>query len=134
ANTTTQSQRQADGTFPTNVAGTRVTVNGRAAQIFFVSPAKVNFLVPAQTEIGTAEVIVTNSENFPARLNVTTLKAATGIFTKTGDGIGEGLILNADTLQEGPFDPTSGNLRLTIFATGARNGAQTNVSIGGRIV
>jgi len=134
ANTTAQSQRLADGTFPTNVAGTRVTVNGRAAQIFFVSPTQVNFLVPAQTELGTAEVIVTNSENFPARLNVTTLRAAPGIFTKTGDGIGEGLILNADTLQEGPFDPTSGNLRLTIFATGARNAAQTNVSIGGRIV
>jgi len=34
------------------------------------------------------------------------------------------LILNADTLQEGPFDPTSDNLRLTIFATGARNASQ----------
>jgi ribosomal protein L35AE/L33A/predicted secreted protein len=134
ANTAAQSQRLADGTFPTNVAGTRVTVNGRAAQIFFVSPTQVSFLVPAQTEIGTAEVIVTNAENFPARLNVTTLRAAPGIFTKTGDGIGEGLILNADTLQEGPFDPTSGDLRLTIFATGARNGSQTNVSIGGRTV
>src|SRR5438552_6020940 len=43
ANTTAQSQRLADGTFPTNVAGTRVTVNARAAQIFFVSPAQVNF-------------------------------------------------------------------------------------------
>ncbi|HEX7723154.1 MAG TPA: Calx-beta domain-containing protein [Pyrinomonadaceae bacterium] len=134
ANTTTQSQRLADGTFPTGVAGTRVTVNGRAAQIFFVSPTQVHFLVPAQTEIGADEVIVTNSENFPARLNVTTLRAAPGIFTKNGDGIGEGLILNADTLQEGPFDPTSGNLRLTIFATGARNASQTTVSIGGRIV
>jgi uncharacterized repeat protein (TIGR01451 family) len=134
ANTTTQSQRQADGNFPTNVGGTRVTVNGRAAQIFFVSPTQINFLVPAQTEIGAAEVIVTNSENFPARGTVSTLRAVPGIFTRTGDGIGEGLILNAETLQEGPFDPTGGNLRLSIFATGARNAAATTVSIGGRVV
>jgi len=134
ANTTLQSSPLVDGTFPANVAGTRVTVNGRAAQIFFVSPAQVNFLVPPQTEIGTAEVIVTNAENFPARGTVPTLRAAPGIFTKTGDGIGEGLILNSDTLQEGPFDPTGGNLRLSIFTTGARNAIQTTVSIGGRIV
>ncbi len=134
ANTTLQSQRLSDGTFPTNVAGTRVTVSGRAAQIFFVSPAQVNFLVPPQTEIGTAEVIVTNGENFPSRGTVPTLRAAPGIFTRTGDGIGEGLILNSDTLQEGPFDPTSGNLHLSIFTTGARNAIQTTVSIGGRLV
>ncbi|PYS73845.1 MAG: hypothetical protein DMF73_04890 [Acidobacteria bacterium] len=133
-NVTTQSQRLADGTFPTNVSGTRVSVNGRPAQIFFVSPTQVNFLVPAQTEIGTAEVVVSNSENFPARANVTMIRAAPGIFTKTGDGIGEGLILNAETLQEGPFDPTGASLRLTIFATGARNATQANVSISGRIV
>jgi len=134
ANTTTQTQRLADGTFPTSVGGVRVMVNGRAAQIFFISPTQINFLVPPQTEIGTAEVIVTNSENFPARGTASILRAAPGIFTKTGDGIGEGLILNADTLQEGPFDPTGGDLRLTIFATGARNAAVTTVSIGGRTV
>ncbi|HEX3143474.1 MAG TPA: lamin tail domain-containing protein, partial [Pyrinomonadaceae bacterium] len=134
ANTTTQTQRLADGTFPTSVGAVRVMVNGRAAQIFFVSPTQINFLVPPQTETGTAEVVVTNSENFPARGTVSILRAAPGIFTKTGDGIGEGLILNADTLQEGPFDPTAGDLRLTIFATGARNAAVTTVSIGGRIV
>jgi uncharacterized repeat protein (TIGR01451 family) len=134
ANTTAQSQRLADGTFPTNVGGTRVTVNGRAAQIFFVSPTQINFLVPSQTEIGTAEVIVTSSENFPSRGTVSILRAAPGIFTKTGDGIGEGIILNAETLQEGPFDPTGGNLRLSIFTTGARNAAVTTVSIGGRVV
>jgi uncharacterized protein (TIGR03437 family) len=134
ASTTLQSQKLADGTLPTNVAGTRVTVNGRAAQVVFVSPTQVNFLVPSQTEIGTAEVIVTNAENFPSRGFVPTLRAAPGIFTKTGDGIGEGLILNSDALQEGPFDPTDGNLRLSIFTTGARNAIQTSVSIGGRIV
>lgn len=134
ANTTQQSARLPNGTFPTNVGGTTVTVNGRSAQIFFVSPTQVNFLVPPQTELGTADVIVTNSEGFPSRGSVATLRSAPGIFTKTGDGTGEALALNSDTLQEAPFDPSDGKLRLTIFATGARNAAQLSVTIGGQVI
>src|SRR4029078_7176177 len=62
--TTQQAQRQADGSFPTTVAGTTVTVNGQPAQIFFVSPNEVHFHVPATTAIGIAEVVVTNSDGF----------------------------------------------------------------------
>jgi uncharacterized protein (TIGR03437 family) len=134
ASTTQQSQKQPNGTFPTNVAGTTVTVNGRAAQILFVSPDRVHFLVPPQTEIGNADVAVANADGFASRGTVAVLRAAPGIFTKTGDGIGEGMILNEDALAEGPFDPTGGNLRLLIFATGARNSIQTTVNLGGRIV
>jgi hypothetical protein len=133
-NSTQQSQRLANGTFPTNVGGTTVTVNGRAAQIFFVSPGQVNFLVPPLTEIGAADVVITNSENFSSRATVPTLRAAPGVFTRGGDGSGPGVILNSDTLQEGPFDPSSGNLRLTIFTTGARNANQNSVVIGGRVL
>ncbi len=134
ANSTQQPQKLPNGTFPTNVGGTTVTVNGRAAQIFFVSPGQVNFLVPTQTEIGTANVVITNSENFTSRGTVPTLRAAPGVFTRSGDGSGPGVILNSDTLLEAPFDPTDGNLRLTIFTTGARNATQNLVSLGGRVV
>ena len=134
ANSTQQAQKLSNGTFPTNVAGTTVTVNGRAAQIFFVSPGQINFLVPPQTEIGAAEVVVTNPENFSSRGNVPTLLSAPGVFTTSGDGLGPGVILNSDTLQEGPFDPSKGDLRLTIFATGARSALQNSVVVGGRVV
>jgi uncharacterized protein (TIGR03437 family) len=134
ANSTQQPQPLASGTFPTNVGGTTVTVNGRPAQIFFVSPSQVNFLVPPQTELGTAEVIVTNSEGFPSRGSVATVRSAPGVFTKSGDGTGEALALNSDTLQEGPFDPSDGKLRLTIFATGARNAMQLSVTMGGQLI
>jgi uncharacterized protein (TIGR03437 family) len=134
ANSAQQSQRLPNGTFPTNVAGTSVTVNGRAAEIFFVSPSQITFLVPPQTEMGSADVVVTNSENFASRGTVTILRAAPGVFTKSGDGSGPGVILSSDLLQEGPFDPTDDKLRLTIFATGARNGSQTTVAMGGRLV
>jgi uncharacterized protein (TIGR03437 family) len=130
--TTQQSQRQPDGTFPTSVGGTTVTVNGQPARIFFVSPGEVHFHVPAATALATAEVVVTNSDGFQSKGNVTTLRAAPGIFTNSGDGLGEGLILNSDTLEPGPFDPSNGNLRLIVFSTGVRNGTSVSATTGGR--
>jgi len=128
---TQQASKQTDGTFPTTVAGTSVSVNGRSAQIVFFSPAQVNFLVPAATELGTAEVVVTNSDGFQSRGTVPTLRAAPGVFTFPGDGTGQGVILNEE-LTGGPFDPTDGNLRLIIFSTGVRNASQVSLSAGGR--
>jgi uncharacterized protein (TIGR03437 family) len=132
--TTQQSVRQADGRFPTNLGGTIVTVNGQPAQILFVSPTEVHFHMPAAMVLGSAEVVVTSSEDFQSRGSITTLRSAPGVFTKSGDGLGEGMILDADTLEPGPFDPTSGNLRLIIFSTGVRNGATLSVSAGGRVL
>ncbi|HEX8493428.1 MAG TPA: Ig-like domain-containing protein [Pyrinomonadaceae bacterium] len=134
AEDTIHAERQPDGTFPRNVGGTTVTVNGRAAQIFFVSPTQVNFLVPAETEIGDALVVVTNSEGFQSRGTIEVRRGAPGVFTFNGDGTGEGVILDATTLQRGPFDPTSGNLRLIIFATGVRNASTVTVRAGGQLL
>ncbi|MDT4968945.1 MAG: uncharacterized protein QOJ64_3682, partial [Acidobacteriota bacterium] len=132
ASSTEQAHKQPNGTFPTTVAGTTVTVNGRSAQIFYVSPTLVYFLVPPQTELGTATVIVTNSEGFRSQGTVPVLRAAPGLFTRSGDGTGEGVILNAQTEQPGPFDPSDGNLRLVIFATGVRNATTVTATAAGR--
>ena len=132
ASTTQQAQPDANGNYPTTVGGTTVTVNGQPAQIFFVSPGEVHFHVPIATLLGTADVVVTNSEGFQSRGSVTTLRAAPGIFTNSGDGLGDGMILNADTLQPGPFDPSNGNLRLIIFSTGVRNGTTVSATAGSR--
>ena len=129
---TEQAQRQPDGSFPFIVAGTTVTVNGLPARIFFVSPTEVHFHVPVATVLGTAEVVVTNSDGFQSRGNVTVLNAAPGVFTTSGDGVGDGMILDADTLRPGPFDPSSGNLRLIIFSTGVRNGTSVSVTAASR--
>jgi uncharacterized protein (TIGR03437 family) len=134
ATITEQSQRQADGTFPRNLGGTTVTVNGRAAQIFYVSPAQVNFLVPPETEPGTAEVVVTSSDGFRTKGTVSVMRAAPGVFTYSGDGRGEGVILDADALTPRPFDPSNGQRRLIVCSTGVRGATQVSVTIGGRAV
>ncbi|HVQ36775.1 MAG TPA: lamin tail domain-containing protein, partial [Pyrinomonadaceae bacterium] len=132
ANSTERAEPSPSVNFPLTLGGTTVTVNGRPAQVIYVSPSQVNFLVPPETELGTAEVVVTNSDNFPSRGNVPSLRAAPGVFTFSGDGLGDGVVLDANTLLPAPFDPTSGNLRLIIFATGVRNGTDVSVNAGGR--
>jgi uncharacterized protein (TIGR03437 family) len=132
AHTTLEAKRNSDGSFPLTVGGTAVTVNGRRAQVFYVSPGEVQFLVPAETEARLAEIIVTNSDGFRSRSTILVGPGAPGIFTRNGETTNEGVILNADTLQNGPFDPSSGNLRLSIFATGVRSAADVSVSIFGR--
>jgi uncharacterized protein YjdB len=125
---------EAQGVPPLSLGGTTVTVNNRPAQIFSVSPELVTFLVPAATEIGTAQVVVTNPAGTRKSATVATLVAAPGVFTRNGDGRGEGLVRDAQTGQFGPFDPTGGNKRLIVSATGVRHASEVTVTIGGRNV
>jgi Tol biopolymer transport system component len=129
--TTERAQKQTDGSFPTTLGGTIVTVNGRRAQLTFASQTQVQLIIPSQTETGTAEVVITNSEGFQSRAMVAVLRAAPGIFTKSGDGRGEGVVLTDGGLQD-PFDPSSGNLHLAIFSTGIRHATQVAATAGGR--
>jgi uncharacterized protein (TIGR03437 family) len=119
-----ESTRDPLGNFPYSLGGTTVTVNDQPAQIFFVSPRQINFLIPPQTVIGPAEFVVTNPEGFQTHGTCDITQTAPGIFTINADGRGMGITLDAATLQTGPFDPTEGTRRIIIFATGARYGAQ----------
>jgi uncharacterized protein (TIGR03437 family) len=122
------------GSFPVELAGTTITVNGLQAEILYVSPTEVNFVVPGEVSSGLAEIVVTNAEGFQSRTNTLISNVAPGIFTTSGDGRGQGVILDADKLLAGPFDPTSGQLRLSIFATGLRNATTVSSSIAGQTV
>ena len=126
--TTQEAAPGADGSFPLRVSGTMLTVNGRPAQIFFASPEQVNFCVPAATEVGLAEIIVTNADGFISKDTVSIEPVAPGVFNTNGEGV----VLNADTLQVGPFDPGGGTLRLSLFATGVRHAVNASVTAAGR--
>src|SRR6185369_5576273 len=58
--------------------------------------------------------------------------AAPGIFTTAGDGRGNAIVLNSDTLSPGPFDPSNGQLRLSIFTTGVVRANNVSVTICGK--
>ncbi len=46
------------GNFPENLGGTSVTINGKSAFLWFVSPGQVNVQAPSDTATGTVPVVV----------------------------------------------------------------------------
>jgi uncharacterized protein (TIGR03437 family) len=119
---------------PFTVAGTTVTVNNQLARIFYVSPDEVVFLVPSGLANGPAQFVVTNSEGLSSMAAATISPTAPGVFTVSGDGRSDAIALNSDTLLRGPFDPSNGALRITIFATGLARANNVAVTINGRQV
>ena len=117
---------------PFTVAGTTVKVNGRQARVFYASPEEVVFVVPQGLPNGPAEFVVTNADGFSSKAEANIFNAAPGVFTVAGDGRGDAVILDADTITPGPFDPSKGQLRLSIFATGVTAAKNVSVTIRGR--
>jgi uncharacterized protein (TIGR03118 family) len=78
----TSAQWQVSGnTLPTTVAGVSVTVNGEAAPVNFVSNTQINFLVPADIQPGTAQIVVTNNGLTSATVSVPVSLLAPAFFS-----------------------------------------------------
>jgi uncharacterized protein (TIGR03437 family) len=62
----------ASGHMPTQLANVSVTVNGRAAFIYYVSPTQINALTPLDSSLGPVQVVVTNGavSSAPATMNL----------------------------------------------------------------
>jgi uncharacterized protein (TIGR03437 family) len=130
-----RSRPPADASFPHALGGASLTVNGRRAQLFYVSPTQINFHIPAETETGTAQVVVRNHDGHESRASVNVLRAAPGVFTEGSDGGGAAVALDAQTFRRSPFDPVEAAdrpRRLIIFSTGVRRAESVGVTVGGR--
>jgi uncharacterized protein (TIGR03437 family) len=117
---------------PFTVAGTEVKVNGQPARVLYAAPDEVVFVVPGGLSNGPVEFVVTNSDGFSSKAEANISQAAPGVFTVAGDGRGEAVILDSNTLVPRPFDPSNGKLRLSIFATGVSKAKNVSVTIRGR--
>ena len=119
---------------PLALTGTKIKVNGLAARILYASPEEVVFAVPSGLANGPAEFVVSNADGFSSKAEAVISAAAPGIFTIEGDGRGEAVILNSDTLTTAPFDPSNGQLRLSVFATGTTRSKNVSATIKGKAV
>src|SRR5580693_4903670 len=142
ANSTATAQLNPQGQLPTVLAGVSVQINGTSASLLYVSPRQINFLVPANTDLGTATVLVQSSlVNIQGVMQVGIVAPA--LFSKDASGSGSGAILNAVTFTGEPFlveTPQNTGIdkrtRLAVFATGLRyagnlseSPTQSNVAI-----
>lgn len=115
------------GNYPKQVAGVTVTVGGAAADLFFVSPTQINFVVPVVAQFGTLSVVVAVGAQTTATCTVVVAPTAPAIFTTDAAGTGFGSILNGYTFSSAPFTlttPTATNSQtstiLAVYGTGFR--------------
>lgn len=129
---------------PTNLGGVRVRVNNVDAGLFFVAPAQINFLVPANVPDGTSvNVVVTNANNSTRNGTVVVRRSAPGIFAAKANGQGaaaavttfDGIAYQAVADTEGNELPVSAGTReqpnvLVLYGTGIRNAPAANPNDG----
>jgi len=89
---------------PTALAGASVSIGGETAPLLYVSPQQIDFLVPANTPIGAATVIVKllNSEQSTDG-NASVALVAPGLFTVPCLRPSRGAVLNGVTYSLEPF-------------------------------
>ena len=137
---------------PKVLEGTTVKVNSEAAQLFFVSPAQVNFLVPAGTPAGEASITITSADGAISTGKIKIAVVAPALFT--GDGNGKGplasLLYRLKKNGETSYEPllehngtkfipkpivfgAGDQIFLVLFMTGVRQASSGSlrVSIGG---
>jgi uncharacterized protein (TIGR03437 family) len=128
AGSTASATLDQNGQLPTQLAGTSVEVNGEAASLLYVSSSQINFVVPADAAMGTANVLVRNTSTGAAQSGTMLVQnSAPAVFSADGTGKGPGAILNAVTYATAPFLTVTPEIagsdqrtRLAVYATGIR--------------
>ena len=105
--------------FPKALAQTRVLIDGIEAPILYASATQVNAVVPyAVSGRPTVTVTVEYQTNRSAPLTVPVLAAKPALFTASGDGTGQGAILNQDNTYNSAALPAAAGTVIQIFGTG----------------
>ena len=121
----------------TELAGTRLLVNGTPAPLFFVGPQQMNIQIPWELQGQTSVNLTVQSAglNSPA-VNVPLAPHGPGLFTLTGTGSGQGAIMIAGTssiaAEPGAYPgsrPVVAGETISIFGTGF--GGVTNQPVTG---
>lgn len=73
---------------PTILGGVTVTINGVAAQLLYVSPTQINFVVPASVSAGAATVTVTSNGIITAQGTAAIAAVSPSFFTASANGQG----------------------------------------------
>ena len=101
---------------PTQLAGTRVLVNGIAAPLLYVSPSQINYQVPENTSIGDVEVVIERNTGVKFRETIKVKNSAFSAFSFDATGNGAGAILDGRTFKQGPHEILTTNGEPTILA------------------
>ena len=111
--------------FPTTLGGVQITVNGRNAPLFFVSPSQISFIAPFATggtanspeSYATVQVINNGSKSNAVSLRVS--RSAPGVWTSGADGISIARVQKLpDFSIVSPTNPVKPGDNIVIYCTG----------------
>jgi protocatechuate 3,4-dioxygenase beta subunit len=74
-----------NGKLPNSLDGVSVTINGKPASVYFISPMQINVQAPADTLSGTVQVVVTNAAGTSAPTSVELRSVLPGFFRLADD-------------------------------------------------
>jgi uncharacterized protein (TIGR03437 family) len=105
--------------YPTaNFSGVTVTVNGKNAPLYFVSPGQINALVPFATAGPTATIQVQSNGATSNTVTVPVAATAPGVYSLNQSGSGSGAVLHADFSVVNDANPAVAGETVLIFLTG----------------
>ncbi|HZS07209.1 MAG TPA: hypothetical protein VFD58_20400 [Blastocatellia bacterium] len=122
---------------PTTLGGTTVRVNGVTAPLFFAAAGQINFLIPPETQNGTAVIEVTTTDGTISRNNMTISSTAPALFTADTSGrnapaalaTADGIVYRAVGNPDGSANQINTDDYLVLFGTGVRRAASGTVKI-----
>jgi uncharacterized protein (TIGR03437 family) len=119
ATSVTDADLSASGPLPKSLGGREVLVDDAVGPIMRLAPDRVDFQLPAATPVGTHTVAVrlSNTGEWLAAGMVIVIAASPGLFM-TGDGSGQGQVLNADRTANSPANPALRGSIIEISGTG----------------
>jgi uncharacterized protein (TIGR03437 family) len=111
------------GQLPTQLDGVSVTVNGKAAFVYYVSPQQINILTPPDAMQGMVRIQVTSAGVASASVNVEAQAVAPAFFVFNGGPQvaaehADGSLLGSATLYPGLTTPAKPGETVVLFANG----------------
>lgn len=148
----TLTERSQTNPLPTELGGVTIRVIDNAddshdAQLAYVSPGQINYLIPREAALGAARVVIMNGDEVTAEGKLQIVESAPALFTKdsgdskmaagmtTTNGADFASTVNSDGSPRmvslgAPWNPTT----LTLFATGLGLARDLRVRIGNQVL
>jgi uncharacterized protein (TIGR03437 family) len=111
-------QIEPDGTYPKDIAGTRIRLGDRLLPLLYVSESQVNAIIPLDVAPTPASPLVIERGDFTASYNFEITPVLAGLFTSDASGKGQAAALNQDGSVNSESNPASGASVISLFGTG----------------
>ncbi len=120
---TWQSSDFVNGKLPTQLDGVSVSVNGKSAYIYYISPTQVNILTPPDAISGPVQIVATNNGTVGAAFTAQAQSTSPSFFVFNGGPYvaavhADGSLIGPTTLYPGSTTPAKPGESVVLYANG----------------